>query len=160
MERAVLKFTSSLATASTSDACWKALQDMTFETVGAKLFTVMTVDMARLEAKRAYTSDPVHYPVSGTKPITFDSWFDVVHRQHRLFVANTLADIALVFPDHALIAALGCGAVVNLPILVADELVATINILHVAHYFTPERVAFIEHHLAGPSLAAYRKARA
>jgi hypothetical protein len=26
----------------------------------------------------------------GTKPIHFDSWFDIVHKQHRSFVANTI----------------------------------------------------------------------
>ena len=47
-------------------------------------------------ASPAGTSHPVDYPVSGTKPIHYDRWFEIVHKQRQPFVANTLGDIATV----------------------------------------------------------------
>ncbi len=119
--------------------------------VGHRLFTVMLVDMTAGLARRAYSSRPAEYPVSGTKPIHRNAWFDIIHGERRAFVANTIEDIAQVFPDHALIASLGCGSVVNLPIVLEGDLVATINLLDVAGHYTPERVRSAENRLAVPA---------
>jgi hypothetical protein len=111
-------------------------------------------------ARRAYSSHPIDYPVSGTKPIHYDSWFEIVHKQRKPFVANTIADIAKVFPDHEKIWSLGCGSVINLPTIIEGQLVATINMLHEEHYYTPERVDMIERHLTVPTQRACRAAQA
>ena len=126
------------------DAPWIALETLARKVIGAKLFTTMTVDMKNEVARRAYTSDPVSYPSSGTKPIRYDSWFDIVHKERKNFVANTIEDIAKVFPDHELIDSLGCQSVVNIPVEVGGELLGTVNCLDVAHHYTPERVAASE----------------
>ena len=136
------------------DECWKALQNLTAAVAGFKLFTVMTVDLTNEVARRAYSSHPVDYPVSGTKPIHYDSWFEIVHKQHRIFVANTIADIAKVFPDHEKIWSLGCGSVVNLPVIIEGQLAATINMLQEEHYYNPARVELIERYLAVPAKRA------
>jgi hypothetical protein len=155
----MMQFYDVLEATATPHQCWRALQDLAETLVGAKLFTIMTVDMPNLLACRAYTSNPNAYPVSGTKSITIDRWFDVVHLQQKIFVANTIAEIARVFPDHEKIWSLGCGAVVNLPVVVDGELVATINMLHEEHYYTKARVNVISGRMPGPSLAAYLRAR-
>jgi hypothetical protein len=134
---------------------YKALQVLTDAVVGARLFTVMTVDMQSELAGRVYTSHPEDYPVSGTKPIHYDDWFDIVHRQRRPFVANTIKDIAKVFPDHETIWSLGCGSVINLPVEIGGELVATINLLDVEHYYIDERVARAVSTLSLPGKLAY-----
>jgi GAF domain-containing protein len=151
--------------AQTAEAAYKALQDLAQASVGAKLFTIMTVDMAADVARRAYTSDPVNYPASGTKPINYGPWFDVVHKQRDYFVANTIEDIAQVFFDHELINELGCQSVINMPIVIGDELVATMNILDVEGYYTPERVQMVRELLSVPAklavlVAQTREARA
>jgi hypothetical protein len=135
-------------------AAWAALEDLTGAVVGHKLFTVMTVDMVEGLARRAYTSHPAEYPVSGTKPIHHDAWFEVVHVQRKSFIANTIADIAQIFPDYELIASLGCGSVWNLPVFLRGELVATINMLHAEGHYTKERVAAAEERLALPARLA------
>ena len=137
-------FDCAIANDSGPDAPWIALEALARKVVGAKLFTVMTVDMKNEVARRAYTSDPTSYPASGTKPIRYDSWFDIVHKERRSFVANTIEDIAKVFPDHELINSLGCQSVVNIPVEVGGELLGTVNCLDVAHHYTPERVAASE----------------
>ena len=111
----------------------------------------MVVDMPAGLARRAYSNHPAEYPVSGTKPIHRDAWFDIVHGQKRSFVANSIEDIAKVFPDHAAIAELGCGSVINLPVVLEGDLVATINLLDAAGFYTPERVARAETQLAIPA---------
>jgi hypothetical protein len=150
-DAATLRFQKAISTAVAEEAAWQALKEYAEAGPGCKLFTVMTVDMQQGLARRTFTSHPEHYPVSGTKPIHQDSWFDIVHGQKRSFVANTIEAIAAVFPDHELIASLGCGSVLNLPVVIKGELVATINMLHEAHHYTPERVAAAEAQLHTPA---------
>ena len=145
------KFVDAVSAARESETSWKALEDLAGAVVGHKLFTVMTVDMAAGLARRAHSNHPTEYPVSGTKPIHRDAWFDVVHLERRSFVANSIEAIAEVFPDHALIASLGCGSVMNLPVVLEGDLVAALNLLDVAGYYTPERVAAAEAQLAIPA---------
>lgn len=149
--RESIEFDRAVSAARNADALWLALRELSHCQPGHKLFTVMTLDMEAGLARRVYSDHPHDYPVSGTKPIHRDAWFDVVHGEKRSFVANTIEDIARVFPDHELIRALGCGSVFNLPIVIKGELVATINMLHESNHYNPERVAAAEAHLAVPA---------
>ena len=151
LDPASLLFQNSISIADSVEAVWLALQTLAEVSPGCTLFTVMTVDMQAGFARRAFTSHPKEYPVSGTKPIHHDRWFDIVHSQKRSFVANTIEEIAVVFPDYEVIASLGCGSVHNLPVVIKGELVATINMLHEAHHYTPERVAAAEAQLQVPA---------
>ncbi|MFS4580883.1 GAF domain-containing protein [Phaeobacter sp. C3_T13_0] len=147
------QFTTALAGATVAQAAYDALCTLTKATIGAKLFTVMTVDMAAMLACRTYTDDHENYPISGTKPIEMNDWFQIVHGQHQCFVANTLVEIDQVFPDGKLIGNLGCGSVINLPVLMRGELAATINILHEPGYYNEARVRAAKAVLTLPSLA-------
>lgn len=154
-DAALAQFEGALSAATTSDQAYAALSDLWKSVVGAKLFTVMTVDMETELAQRPYTNDPVNYPTSGTKPITRNSWFSVVHERHECFVANSIEEIAEVFPDYELINSLGCQSVVNLPIVIGGTLAATVNVLHEAGYYTEDRVQRAKDLLTLPSVAAY-----
>ena len=154
ISHALGEFDRALGDAAYADAAFDALRALTETTVGVRLFTIMTVDMDRMLARRAYTSDPANYPSSGTKPVQMNRWFEVVHTRREMFVANTLAEIAQVFPDHELIGSLGCGSVVNLPIVLGGKLVGTMNILHREHHYTPARTALVATHLSLPAKAA------
>jgi hypothetical protein len=151
MSSSEARFVAAVSEAKASESGWKALEDLAQSVAGHKLFTVMTVDMAAGLARRAYSNRPAAYPVSGTKPIHHDSWFEIIHGQRRSFVANTIEDIAKVFPDHELIASLGCGSVLNLPVVLEGDLVATINMLDAPGHYTPERVTAAEAKLAIPA---------
>lgn len=157
--QAIAQFDAAIGEAKGADEAFAALQKLTEQTVGVRLFTFMNVDMQAEVARRAYTSDPANYPTSGTKPIRYDSWFDIVHKERRYFVANTIADIAKVFPDYELIDSLGCQSVVNMPVVLGAELVGTVNMLNVEGYYTPERVAVIREVLAVPAKLAVLVAR-
>ena len=150
-----IRFDHAISTAQNSHAVWEALKELSEAVVGHKLFTIMTVDIAAGLARRVYTSHSQDYPVSGTKPIHRDQWFDIVHGERRSFVANTIADISKVFPDFELIASLGCGSVMNLPVVLQGELVATVNMLHEEHHYTPKRAVAAEASLAIPAKLCY-----
>ncbi|MFD1911236.1 GAF domain-containing protein [Halodurantibacterium flavum] len=129
----------------TPDAVFAALHDAARQDCGARLFTVTVLNRAAGLVRRAYTSHPVDYPTSGTKPMRDDPWSDRVIGEGRSFVANTTPEFAIYFADHALINSLGCEAAMNIP--VADDagmVVGTVNILDAEGHFTPERVARLE----------------
>ena len=151
-------FDAALARATTPPEVWTALCALGRATVPAKLFTVMQIDNVREVAGRVFTSDPVAYPVSGTKPFRYGDWFDQVHKRKEPFVANTLADIAKVFPDHELIGSLGCGSVVNLAIEIGGKVVGTVNMLDAEQAYDPATVTQAMH-LRLPAKAAWLAAR-
>ena len=116
---AFAEFERAIATMRDGDAGWQALRVLAERLVGAKLFTVSVVDWANERAGRVFTSHPEAYPVAGTKPIHYDDWFEIVHKQRQTYVANSLAEMSDHFFDRDVIAALGCASVVNQPIEVA-----------------------------------------
>ena len=112
---------------------------------GTLLFTVSVLDVSADLARRAYTSHPVEYPTAGTKPITHDGWYDHVIAGGRSFVANTPAEFANYFFDHALITALGLGSCMNIPVISDSHQVAgTVNLLAQAGHFDPARQAIYQ----------------
>lgn len=110
--------------------------------IGGRLFTVTVLDRAAGLARRVYTSDPEAYPVSGTKPMAQGAWTERVVERGETFVANTVAEFAIYFPDHALIESLGCRSALNVPVL-DGQVIGTVNILDKEHAFTATRVADI-----------------
>jgi hypothetical protein len=121
-----------------------ALQAIVREEVGARLFTLMTFDAATGLSRRIHSSHPHDYPVSGTKPLSVGLWSRTVIDERRTFVANSIEAIAEVFPDHELIASLGCGSVVNLPVAFDGAVIGAANALDAAGHYTPERVERME----------------
>ena len=120
---------------------FKALETLVQNTVGAKLFTLMEIDHVRNVARRNYTNMPEAYPTSGEKPRMPNKWADQVEGQQKTFVANSIEEIADVFADHELIQSLGCESCMNVPVVIAGKVVGTLNCLHEAGHYTPDRVA-------------------
>ena len=119
---------------------FRQLETLARDTIGVRLFTVSRVDLEQGVAVRCYSSMPDAYPVSGKKPIPDNAWTQQVLVRREVFVANRIEDIAAVFPDHALIRSLGCESCLNLPVVLGQTVAGTLNLLHEAEHFTPERV--------------------
>ena len=98
----------------------------------------MTFDPRTRLAQRIYSNMPDAYPVSGTKPANPTEWSRLVLEEKKTFVANDIDGIARVFDDHELIRSLGCESVMNVPIIVAGEVIGTINCLHEAVLYPGE----------------------
>jgi GAF domain-containing protein len=137
-------FIAALAAPNQPEATFRTLEGLVDETIGVKLFTLMQIDRARGVAWRNYSNMPGAYPTSGEKPMQDNVWSEQVEGRHETFVANTIDDIAAVFPDHELIQSLGCESCINIPIVVGGQVIGTLNCLHVAGHYTPERVAASE----------------
>lgn len=147
-------FNAALGSADQPRAAYEALARLVDETVGARLFTTMEIDRGRGVARRSFSNMPDAYPVSGEKPLQSGRWTDVVEGRHETFVANTIEEIADVFPDHELIRSLGCESCMNVPVVVGGAVIGTLNCLHEAGHYTPDRVAAAEA-LKLPGAAAF-----
>lgn len=125
----------------TPDQTFAALHGAAKDACGARLFTVTVLDRDAGVARRAYSSHPEDYPVTGTKPMTDNAWAERVIHRGEPFVANRTAEFSIYFADHALINALGCEAAMNIPVRDEGTVVGTVNILDAENHFTPERAA-------------------
>lgn len=112
------------------------------QAIGVKLFTVMVVDNDASLSRRAYSSHPKEYPVSGSKPLhKEDRWSQQVLVGRHCFIANNTAGFADIFPDYELINKLGCESVINVPIISDGEVIGTLNFLDGAEHFNETRVS-------------------
>lgn len=130
-----------IASSNQPQATFDALEQLVNQTIGVKLFTLMEIDRTKGVARRNYSNQPHAYPVSGEKPIQHNEWTEQVQERHETFVANSIEEIAAVFPDHELIKSLGCESCLNLPIVVQGTVIGTLNCLHEAGHYTPARIA-------------------
>jgi hypothetical protein len=124
-------------------AAFDALRALTEATVGVKLFTVMTFDPRTRMARASIPTCPTPIPYPAPSPPTRPTGRgcpageeDLRGQRHR--------GIAKVFDDHELIRSLGCESVMNVPIIVAGEVIGTINCLHEAGHYTPEKIQAAE----------------
>jgi hypothetical protein len=109
-----------------------ALDELCQASIGHRLFSCSVFQMNGPEsglASRIYTSDPENYPLSSLKTIVPNRWTDQVIIRRETFVANSVDGFADVFPDHAFIASLGLGSVINLPLIFRGNFIGTVNML-------------------------------
>lgn len=118
-----------------------ALCDATF---GLKLCTISLNDPVTEEGIRVFSSMPDAFPLAGRKPRADTYWSKWVLDDQKTFVANDSASIARVFFDHEFIKSLGLASVMNVPIVVNGRTIGSVNCLHEAGHYTPERVAASE----------------
>jgi hypothetical protein len=116
----------------------RALEKLTGETLGHRLFTIMRFDGDRSEVQRIHTSLPAAYPVGGRKQKKATAWADRVLTDMKVFRGSEPADIVSAFDDHATILGLGLGSVLNIPVVLKGRCVGTMNLLHQAGWYGPE----------------------
>lgn len=109
--------------------------------IGFRLLTFTAIDQKALRpVRRLWSNHPDLYPVGGSKDLAGDEWSQTVIQSRQAMICHTLEDIERIFPDHGLIASLGCGAGLNLPVVLQDEVLGTVNLFNVSKWFTPARV--------------------
>jgi hypothetical protein len=111
-------------------ATFRALDAALGAVLGHKLFTVLLHHAATRESERLYTSNPTAYPVGGRKELQDTPWSRRLIGEGRPYIGRNAADIREHFPDHALIASLGCDSIINVPIAWNGRVLGTVNLLH------------------------------
>jgi len=132
LQPALAEVAAALALAGQPGATFRALDRALAATLGHKLFTLLLYHPDSGESERVYSNRPDAYPVGGRKPLNPTFWTEQVLRAQRPYLGRAAADIEAVFFDHALIAALGCESVLNLPVVFDGRTLGTINLLHEA----------------------------
>jgi hypothetical protein len=116
----------------------RALEKLSGETIGHRLFTVMQFDSDRSDVLRIHTSLPAVYPVGGRKQKKETAWAGHVLADMKVFRGCEPADIVSAFDDHETILALGLGSVLNIPVVFKGCCVGTMNLLHQSGWYGPE----------------------
>lgn len=122
-------------TARDGAAAYRAIDALAQRVFGHALFTVTRSLHATKEVERAYSSNPVAYPVGGRKQKQDTEWGAKVLDRGEVLVCDGPDEIRRVFADHALILGLGITAMVNVPVLFAGRSVATMNMSHAERRF-------------------------
>jgi hypothetical protein len=117
---------------------FRAVESLSAQVIGHRLFTVMALHAASIEVERVHTSMPSVYPLGGRKAKARTPWADHVLGGMQVFRAGDPAAIREAFDDHATILGLGLGSILNIPIGFQGRCVGTMNLLHEAGWYTPQ----------------------
>lgn len=121
----------------------QAVEDSVRSEIGFRLFTVLAFRDGGRVMERLHSSHPLEYPVGGRKDVgrdVADDWLDACLVQQVPFFGRTTADVRRIFKDAALIESLGCGSIINAPVLDDGHTVAALNVLDVEGAFDDEDV--------------------
>jgi GAF domain-containing protein len=119
-------------------AIYAALETMTGQVIGHRLFTIMRFDPGRSEVERVHSNLPSVYPVGGRKKKADTKWADHVLREMKVFRGTTPEDIRQAFDDHQTILGLGLGSIINVPVVFKGRCLGTMNLTHEAGWYLPE----------------------
>jgi hypothetical protein len=97
--------------------------------IGFRLFTVLLVDLP--DVVRVHSSNPDDYPLTGRKKMGPTPWGAHVITEGKAWLGQTPDDLKWAFPDHALIASLGCGCCINIPVRDGGQTIGALNLLDI-----------------------------
>ncbi|MEV6312784.1 GAF domain-containing protein [Streptomyces sp. NPDC051840] len=99
-------------------------------TVGVRLFTVLAWFPERGVLRRVHSSHPGPYPVGGEKSAEVSGgWLEQCVVRQLPYLGPDRAAVREVFADHRTIDELGCGAVVNVPVVDEGRTLGMLNVL-------------------------------
>ena len=116
----------------------QALEKVSGEVIGHRLFTVMRLHSKSFEVERIYSNLPAAYPAGGRKKKKDTDWARHVLDEMKVFRGSNTADIRSAFDDHATILGLGLGSVLNIPVVFDGRCLGTMNLLHEAGWYRAE----------------------
>ncbi|MDR6639108.1 GAF domain-containing protein [Paenarthrobacter nitroguajacolicus] len=125
-----------------SDTTFQQAFDALQQDPGVVLFTALQWIPQRSSLKRLFTSHPAEYPVGGEKTVEISpGWLGTVIEDKKPFLAADLDALKEVFADSGLIQQLGCGAVINVPVLDPDSnVVGVLALLDAEGKYTQQSV--------------------
>ncbi|MGO4248403.1 GAF domain-containing protein [Paenarthrobacter sp. RAF54_2] len=102
------------------------------EAVGVTLFTASVIADNGASMARVYTTHPDVYPVGGRKTLAGDTnrlWLEQVINGQQPFLGADKEAVRTFFFDSATIESLGCGAIVNVPVVSNGQTIGSMNFL-------------------------------
>jgi hypothetical protein len=102
------------------------------DTVGVTLFTASVIADGGTSMARIYTTHPDIYPVGGKKTLAGDTnpvWLEQVLEGQQPFLGADKDAVRAFFFDSATIESLGCGAIVNVPVVSNGQTIGSMNFL-------------------------------
>ncbi|MFG1679716.1 GAF domain-containing protein [Nonomuraea sp. NPDC049269] len=133
------------------------LEEKVRESLGVRLFTVLAWIPERQALRRVHSSDPARYPVGGEKTVEVArGWLARCIEAGEPFFGPDRAAVREVFADHELIESLGCGAIINVPVVAGEKVLGVLNILDAEGRYDEESVVVAQSlaPLAVPALRA------
>lgn len=121
----------------------ESLYQVVQEHLGVKLFTVLAFRDDGEVMERIFSSHPAEYPPGGRKVVARDvapDWLAACLTEQVPFFGRTLEDVDRIFKDSELIRSLGCGSIINAPIVDRGNTVAALNILDAEGSYTDDDV--------------------
>jgi transcriptional regulator with GAF, ATPase, and Fis domain len=124
------------------DAVFRRTFDSLAADPGVVLFTALQWIPETSTLRRIFTSHPDEYPVGAEKTVEISAgWLDAVIAGKKPFLAADLTALREVFTDVELIRSLGCGAVINLPVLSDGAIVGVLALLDAEGTYTDDSVS-------------------
>ncbi|MFI7118806.1 GAF domain-containing protein [Amycolatopsis sp. NPDC049868] len=118
------------------------VEDKTRATIGVRLFTVLAWVPERRALRRVHSSHPVEYPVGGEKTVEVAAgWLERCITGQEPYFGPDSAAVREIFADHELIDSLGCGAVINVPVVDDGRTLGVLNLLDAEGHYDDESVA-------------------
>ncbi|MEO3867569.1 GAF domain-containing protein [Nonomuraea sp. B12E4] len=101
------------------------------EEVGVRLFTVLAWVPERRALRRVHSSHPAEYPVGGEKTVEVaQDWLITCIERGEPYFGRDREAVRKIFADHELIESLGCGSIINVPVIGKEgEVLGVLNIL-------------------------------
>lgn len=111
------------------EALFAAFDRCCAEAFGHRLFTILEWAPETNDVERLYSSRPAEYPLLGRKAMGPTEWGALVLKGGQSWIGRTAEDIRWAFPDHELIASLGCASCINAPVLWDGKVLGVVSVL-------------------------------
>jgi hypothetical protein len=108
------------------------------------LCTVNRFDAHNERVLRLYSSNPAAYPVGGSKNKSGTAWGRHVLHERHIYVGEGVEAIRESFDDSEAIFSLGLQSVINVPVVVRDTCLGTVNFLMTAEIVDAPKVQFAQ----------------
>lgn len=102
------------------------------EAPGVTLFTTTLIADAGTSMARIYTTHPEVFPIGGRKTLEGQhnpAWLDQVFIGQQPFLGTDKETLREFFFDSSLIESLGCGAIINVPVISNGATIGSMNFL-------------------------------
>jgi len=130
-----------------------AFHDLCANAIPNELYSAMRYHPATIEVERIASTMPEIYPVGGRKPKKDTPWGQKVLIDRHINLGSGADDIRWAFSDHETILGLGLDQVMNVPVILGEQVVGTMN------YLRPQQPFSLQEQAIAQLLAACLAAR-